>query len=123
MKDMAIKRLEEIIRYTLARHKVLVGNLANADTPHYKAKDLRFDSFLNNETLRLRKTSPLHIQTIEAEANIELIERQGSNWLDENNVEEDEEIARITENALLYQATLKLLNDRFKLYKSILTGR
>ncbi len=123
MKDIAMKRLEEIIRYTLARHKVLVGNLANADTPHYRAKDLRFESFLNNETLRLKKTSPLHIKTIEAEAKIELIERQEEPWLDKNNVEEDEEIAKITENALLYQAGLKLLNDRFRLYKSILTGR
>lgn len=123
MKDMAVKRLEDIIRYTLARHRVLAGNLANADTPYYRAKDIRFDAFLNEETLRLRATNPLHIRQIEAEADIEITEREDGMWLDKNNVEEDEEMAKMTENALLYQATLRLMNQRFQLYKTILTGR
>ncbi len=123
MKDMAIKRLEDIIRYTLTRHKILAGNLANADTPYYKARDIKFDAFLNEETLRLRATNPLHIRQIEAEANIEITEREEGMWLDKNNVEEDEEIAKMTENALLYQAALKLMNERFQLYKTILTRR
>jgi len=123
MKDMAVKRLEDIIRYTLTRHKILAGNLANADTPYYRAKDIRFDAFLNEETLRLRATNPLHIRQIEAEADIEITEREDSMWLDKNNVEEDEEMAKMTENALLYQAALRLMNERFQLYKTILTGR
>ncbi len=123
MKDIALKRLEDIIRYTLVRHKVLAGNLANADTPYYRARDVKFDAFLNEETLRLKATNPLHIREIEAEANLEITERQDGMWLDKNNVEADEEMAKITENALLYQAALKLMNDRFQLYKTILTGR
>ncbi|RMG68586.1 MAG: flagellar basal body rod protein FlgB [Nitrospirae bacterium] len=123
MKDMAIKRLEDIIRFTLTRHRVLAGNLANADTPYYRAKDISFESVVNEETLRLRATHPLHVREIEAQAGFEITEREDGTWLDKNNVEEDEEIAKMTENALLYQATLKLLNDRFKLYKSILSGR
>jgi flagellar basal-body rod protein FlgB len=123
MKDMAVKRLEDIIRYTLTRHKILAGNLANADTPYYRAKDIRFESFLNEETLRLRATNPLHIRQIEAEADIEITEREDGMWLDKNNVEEDEEMAKMTENALLYQAALRLMNERFQLYKTILTGR
>ena len=102
---------------------MLAGNLANADTPYYRARDVKFDAFLNEETLRLKATNPLHIREIEAEANLEITERQDGMWLDKNNVEADEEMAKITENALLYQAALKLMNDRFQLYKTILTGR
>lgn len=121
--DDLLKRLEEIVDYTLRRHEVLTSNLANSDTPGYKARDIEFETVLNEEGLRLRRTSPVHLQTIEAGFQEVLRDDDSPPWLDENNVEEDLEIAKITENAILYQATLRLMNDRFKMYKILFTGR
>ncbi|HHN64561.1 MAG TPA: flagellar basal body rod protein FlgB [Nitrospirae bacterium] len=121
--DNLLKRLEEIVDYTLRRHEVLTGNLANSDTPGYKAKDVEFESLLDEEKMRLKRTSPLHIRAFEAGLR-EVVREDGTPpWLDENNVEEDVEMAKITENAILYQATLRLMNNRFKMYKMLFTGR
>ncbi len=121
--DSTLKRLEEIVQFTMQRHKVLLGNLANSDTPNYKAKDISFESVLDEERLRLKKTSPVHLRAMEARLEASVREEESSSWLDGNNVEEDVEMAKITENAILYQATLRLLNDRFKMYKTLLLRR
>lgn len=39
------KALEETIAFAERRHSVLAGNLANMDTPDYKARDLNVDAF------------------------------------------------------------------------------
>ncbi len=37
--------LEQVVKFTQARHTVLAGNIANIDTPGYVAKDLSVDDF------------------------------------------------------------------------------
>jgi len=121
--DLTLRRLEEIIKFTMQRHNVLLSNLANSDTPQYRAKDIKFESVFDEERLRLRNTSPTHLRALEISGDTELTVEAGAPWLDGNNVEEDVEMAKITENALLYQATLRLINDRFRMYRNLITGR
>ncbi|NOZ25419.1 MAG: flagellar basal body rod protein FlgB [Nitrospirae bacterium] len=121
--DSTLKRLEEIIKFTMQRHGVLLSNLANSDTPRYRARDLKFESVFDEERLRLEKTAPTHLRAIEVSGDTELTVDTGAPWLDGNNVEEDVEMAKITENALLYKTALRLINDRFKMYKSLISGR
>ena len=121
--DFTLKRLEEMIKFTMQRHSVLLSNLANSDTPHYRAKDIKFESVFDEERLRLKNTSPAHLRALEISGDTELTTDTESPWLDGNNVEEDVEMAKITENALLYQTTLRLINDRFKMYRNLISGR
>ncbi|MEC4685932.1 MAG: flagellar basal body rod protein FlgB [Nitrospirota bacterium] len=121
--DFTLKRLEEMIKFTMQRHSVLLSNLANSDTPQYRAKDIKFESVFDEERLRLKNTSPTHIRALEIRGDTELTMDTESPWLDGNNVEEDVEMAKITENALLYQTTLRLINDRFKMYRNLISGR
>ncbi|HEB75363.1 MAG TPA: flagellar basal body rod protein FlgB [Nitrospirae bacterium] len=121
--DLTLKRLEEIIRFTMQRHGVLLSNLANSDTPRYRAKDVRFESVFDEERLRLEKTAPTHLRAIEISGSTETITDTDAPWLDGNNVEEDVEMAKITENALLYQTAMRLINDRFKMYRNLISGR
>jgi len=123
MMDRIIGRLESLLRFTMNRHKVLTSNLANSDTPGYKARDLKFDSVFDKEVLRLKNTSPLHLRATEISSNGVLRQREGTPWLDGNDVEEEVEVAKITENALLYQAAARLLSERFKMYRTLFTGR
>ena len=37
--------LEQMLRFTDARHKLLAENIANVDTPGYRQKDLPLDNF------------------------------------------------------------------------------
>lgn len=118
--DRATEVLERLVNFTLQRHRVLLSNLANSDTPGYRAKDLNFEALLREEKLKLLKTHPVHLGQRHGEFSVQERPLSEAPWLDENNVEEEAEMARITENAIVYQTALKLLNEKFRIYRSIL---
>lgn len=122
--DRGFALLEQIIRTTALRHKVLASNIANVDTPGYKAKDVHFKDVLNTHSIQLAKTNPLHIQGISGlkEAGGTTVEERAS-WEDGNNVAMDMEMANMTENGLLYNAGVQLLTKKFQIYKNIIKGQ
>ena len=103
------------------RMTLLSENLANADTPNYKARDFDFRTVLANAagpthviTPPLARTNPAHLSAIGAAADgVAQIKYRIPNApaLDGNTVESDVELAEIGENALRYQATLTFLGD------------
>ncbi len=115
----SFRSLEQLIRYTNIRHGVLASNIANADTPQYKAKDIKFRQELENELL-LTTTSAKHINTSGNNFKAELVTKEAETWEDKNNVEIDMEVAKITENAMLFQAGISLLQSRIRMYKNAL---
>ncbi len=119
--DKSIKILENLITYTLKRHGVLLSNIANVDTPEYKVKDLIFPKLVEEEGLKLYTTNDKHIQTEEInKPEEEVIELNIENWDDKNNVELDKEVAKVTENSILYQTGLHMLSTRIRMFKNAL---
>ena len=101
------------------RAEVLAANMANADTPHYKAMDFDFSAMLKDAEesgSTLKTTNPSHINTIASDpSKVNLMYRipyQSS--LDGNTVETDVEQAQFAENTVQYQAAFTLLNGRIK---------
>ena len=103
------------------RHQVLSQNLANADTPHYKARDFDFQAALraaeggqSGGQLSIARTHGSHLQQAGGNPSpVELLYRQPfSPSLDGNTVESHVEQARFAENAVEYQASLNFLGDR-----------
>lgn len=113
------KRLEQLISFANARHGVLSSNIANADTPNYKAMDIKFESLLDRAALELKTTHSKHAGSSSGLAN-------GTNgdqpllWGDGNNVEVDMEVAKMTENAMLLQAGVTLLSAKIRMFKNAL---
>ena len=106
------------------RAEVLAANMANADTPHYKAMDFDFSAMLKDATgsgAMLNTTNPSHIKSTESDpSKVELMYRlpyQSS--MNGNTVETEVEQAKFAENAVQYQAAFTLLNGRIK---SLLTA-
>ena len=122
--DKGIQLLEEIIKTSAFRHKVLASNIANADTPGYKAKDVPFSQEINNQVIRMTKTSPDHLlgtkNPKEAKGMVPVERTSGE---DGNNVALDMELANMTENALLYEAGVKLFSKKLMMYKNAIRGR
>lgn len=58
----ALADLASVMNYRLFRQGVISGNIANIDTPGYKAKDAAFDEVLDTR-LKLAVTRPGHIQS------------------------------------------------------------
>jgi flagellar basal-body rod protein FlgB len=122
--DKGIQLLEEIIKTSAFRHKVLASNIANVDTPGYKAKDVPFKEEMNNQVMGMIKTSPGHIQVTKNPKEVGgIVPVERTSWEDGNNVALDMELASMTENALLYEAGVKLLSKKLMIYKNAIRGR
>ena len=105
--------------------EVLAANLANADTPHYQARDIEFASVLNGAMagVKLASTQPGHIELSAGSARDTLkyrIPHQPAQ--DGNTVEADLELARYAENAVAYQASLLFANGKISQMRTALTG-
>lgn len=119
--DRALGIHDDAIAVREKRAEVLANNIANADTPHYQARDVDFKSILAGEsqsvkTLKMTKTNESHHESVMhpdfAADLMYRIPNQAS--VDGNTVDLQEEMARYTENALDYQASFDFLNRKFK---------
>ncbi len=122
--DKGIQLLEEIIKTSAFRHKVLASNIANVDTPGYKAKDVPFSQEINSQVIRMTKTCPDHLQGSKNPKEVKgMVPVERSSGEDGNNVALDMELANMTENALLYEAGVKLLSKKLMIYKNVIRGK
>jgi flagellar basal-body rod protein FlgB len=117
---------EAALLYRARRMEVLAANLANADTPHYEARDLTFAAVLGERMSAARQlttTDQRHIRIDPLTSRESLqyrIPHQPS--LDGNTVEADLELARYAENAVSYQASLLFASGKISTLRSALSG-
>lgn len=107
------------------RMEILASNIANAATPHYKARDLDFASALRGEQsgLALRTTSRMHLRHADHMSAPELLYRQPVQpSLDGNTVELATEQLQFAETAVRYRSTLSILNGRIQTLTSAMKG-
>jgi flagellar basal-body rod protein FlgB len=108
------------------RNEVLASNLANADTPNFKAKDLDFQAILkgvNKPDLKMTVSDARHLGVTSSAQEAQMqyrIPNQPS--LDGNTVESEQEQVRYAENALGYQFSLRMVGDRFEGLKAAIRG-
>jgi flagellar basal-body rod protein FlgB len=116
---------EAALKFRARRMEVLAANLANADTPHYQARDVEFKSVLDQRlgaaTLKTTHARHLAIDPLAGRDSLKYrIPHQPS--LDGNTVEADLELARYAENAVSYQASLLFANGKISSLRAALTG-
>lgn len=116
---------QEALNLRAERQKVLASNIANADTPNYKARDFDFASELsravdkgraNGDGLALATTSSRHIPAQgPVAAGRDLLYRVPDQpSLDGNTVDMDRERAQFADNAVRYQAGLTIMNRKIQ---------
>jgi flagellar basal-body rod protein FlgB len=128
--DRALGISAQALSLRARRAEVLAANLANADTPHYKARDIDFSSALaaaqkqlsaNDSGLRL--TRPGHIPLPGDAGGVELLYRTPSQAsLDGNSVDTQREHAAFMDNAVRYQASLGFLSGRIRTLLTAIRG-
>lgn len=114
------------------RAELLANNLANADTPNFKARDLDFKSLVRDAiaarsasqgSAAMQRTDQSHISLEGPDAPGSLLYRvpmQPS--LDGNTVDENIEMANFSRNALDFQASLTFLQSSLRGLKTALRG-
>jgi flagellar basal-body rod protein FlgB len=116
--DTALGNHAQALVLRARRAEVLAGNLANADTPGYQARDVDFARVLAGAAeppARLRATHAAHLPPAASAASPELLYRMPRQpSIDGNTVDTQVEYAEFARNALQYQASLTFLTARIK---------
>jgi len=109
----------EAVKLRGERARILAQNMANADTPGFRARDVAFEDILSKQAFRaapLQTTHTGHIpsagDTVPGGALQYRVPQQPS--LDGNSVDLQTERAEFIRNALMYQTSLQFLNGRIK---------
>lgn len=122
---------QQALSFRAQRGEVLANNIANADTPNYKARDLDFASVLAQQSekasrgnFEATRTNQHHIaaEGFElADASLKYrIPFQAA--VDQNTVDAQLEQSNYTENAMQFQASFTLLNSKFNGLTKALRG-
>ncbi len=113
--DQALRLHSQALELRSRRTEVMAANLANADTPGYKARDLDFAQAMSSAlgtAPPLKATHAAHLQA-RGDNPGELLYRTSAQMsLDGNSVDVEREKAQFADNALRYQASLHFLGKR-----------
>lgn len=103
------------------RSEMLAANIANADTPGYKARDINFQEVLaqqtasHNQAGAMRKSDPRHLDGVAPQVfNTEQYRVPLMPSLDGNTVDVQLEQTEFAENSVQFQASLRFVNSRIK---------
>lgn len=114
--DKALGIHQQAVAVRERRAEVLANNLANADTPGFKARDIDFRAVLNAEQgdSALAVTNSKHMATFGAGAGDLMFRMPLQPSLDGNTVEEQVELSQFAKNALDFQFSSQMLSNKFK---------
>jgi flagellar basal-body rod protein FlgB len=130
--DKTMGALERSLNLRSQNQKLIVSNIANLDTPNFKAFKMMVDDAMQDDAeqgprLRMTRTQVGHLATTPPGAtDLGRIERVEENPLglrgDGNTVELDREMANLAENTLLYNAATRIISNKFKTLKDVIKG-
>ncbi len=119
--------LSQVLNLRSLEHDLIAANIANADTPGYKARHLDFGETLSQimgNRLPLVRTNPLHLPPKgdrEVAPIVKTSENSGTG-LDGNNVQLDEEMGDLAANQLLYSTYAQILARKLEWLKDAIEG-
>jgi flagellar basal-body rod protein FlgB len=111
------------------RQQVISRNLANVDTPGYKAQNIDFETALHSamqgqKGLALTTTSPSHLASTTDKVGFTLSDRPGGSVrADGNDVDIDVELTDMSEAGIEYQAVTEAVSKKLSLLKAIANAR
>ena len=124
MFDGLHKGLGQVLDLRMAQHTLTATNLANADTPGFKAKFIPFDRILSevvdrSSHLSLRQTHSEHLPGLGTDPSDPQVEEiEAPPWAtDGNSVVAEREAVRLKENSTLYSGVSRGLSRRLAMMR------
>lgn len=129
--------MEQVLHFTRARHNAIATNIANVETPYYKAIDAPEEEFKEALNRSLKKMEPYRVPLFEMERtanltpkpggglDVELIDPIDGGILkhDENNVDIDREMVKLVRNTGLHNTMASLIKQQFDMLETAIRGR
>jgi flagellar basal-body rod protein FlgB len=113
------------------RHKVLTSNIANIDTPNYKAFEVVMDDVRKHnqrvkQPIELVCTQSRHLSGRHSSSSpikIKTVDSSGNNFrADGNTVDLDRTMGKLAENTLLYRTAAQIIKKKFQGLKNAIQG-
>lgn len=129
--DKTMTSLERSLNLRAANQKLIVSNIANLDTPNFKAFKMMMAETMQSEPgqaspLRMTRTQEGHVASTVSSSEMGRVERVEKDPLglrgDGNTVELDREMANLAENTLMYNTATRIISNKFKLLKDVIKG-
>lgn len=120
--DKTTHLLTASIYYSGIRHKVISNNIANINTPNYKALDITFSDQLKLFAKSLERSNE-NIASLKPPTTIfspYLSDQRPS--IELNTVDIDQEQVKLAQNTLFHNSCLQLLGSKFRIMKASISG-
>jgi len=126
-----IPALAEVLNFAQARHGVLVGNVANINTPGYRTRDLSVETFQDKlkEAIAVagHTGEPISpgLSDVDPSDPMRSVRESLNNVLyhDDTNIDMEKQVAEITKNQFLHNLALTVMNDQFQLLQTAISER
>ncbi len=125
--------MKEALDYRAMRQDMIASNIANADTPFYRPKDIRFEEKLAEEKrkafgydshkLELAKTSSKHLGGVDesAASKAKVFFRDGHMARnDGNSVDLDVETSEMAKNSIMYNALINGMKKQAGIFRAVI---
>jgi flagellar basal-body rod protein FlgB len=134
--DEALSFHQNALRVRGQRQELIAANIANADTPNFKARDIDFKSAMQSamtgvskEAFKANKTSEMHLDGLSTNSNTTSGSAGGALFrpiiqgsVDGNTVDMDVERNQFADNGIRYEASLTLINAQLKQMLAAIQG-
>lgn len=121
-----ISSLEQGLNYSTAKGQAISQNIANVDTPNYKAKGVSFKEVFADvkaNSLNAYKTDSKHIDFKKSVGQPGVYEYSNFRYRhDGNGVDMDKEQADLATNQIYYNALVDRLNGKFSTLQNVIKG-
>jgi flagellar basal-body rod protein FlgB len=131
----SFKYLEASLQYRAIRQDLISGNIANADTPYYKSRDIDFEDMLSKKAaeefnkddkkLALARTTENMMSGIDEknEDKPTIFFRDGHLARnDGNSVDLDVETTELSKNNMMYNASIEALKKQASIFKAVIAS-
>ena len=120
--DKTIVGLEGATHYLGLRHRIIANNIANAETPGYRAMDISFREQLEYLIKEASSGRQPHGRRPPPKLVFAVDPTSQSSGINRNTVSIDQELAKLSQNTILHNTYLQILNSKFRTLKSAISG-
>ncbi|MBM9615162.1 flagellar basal body rod protein FlgB [Desulfobulbus rhabdoformis] len=128
--DTTMRLLQRVLDLREKNQEIIGSNIANAETPGYAAKSFSFEEQLKGalftNELQPTRTQPGHIPLGPTELEHvtgTVTSREDTTGIgDENSVSVDQEMVKLSQNEIMYEAAITMLNKKLSAVKYAING-
>ncbi len=106
-----------------ARQRTIANNIANIDTPNFKASEVRFEDALKTALSRGQADTSADQSSLNRSVSRSSLLDATSTRADGNNVDIDREMQMLGEANLTYSALTQVMSTRIGILRNVITGR